>query len=664
MSVPSRAGDAPRGPDSSEVAGAVPRGPEHAVDSAAVLGKCSAIVRRLCEGPTQETLTGVAAMLEELPGVDGVLIEHEGGVVRSGSDEQPSRSFPLGADPALGRLVVHGAAAAEPFTYAAGDRAQSAGTAPAPSATEAALEVVVPVMTGVLRQQRTAKVLEERQRTSRAVVDTALDAIVTMGADGLIRDFNPAAEQIFGHRREDVVGRRLAEVLVPASLREAHAAGLERYLRTRRGRILGKRVEMPALRADGAVITVELAIVPTTGEDGLVFTAFLRDVTDARGIQRRLEDTTSRLGTLIASLHAAVLVEDEKRRIVLTNEAFTSMFEIPAPPEALLGADCSNAAEDSKHLFVDPDGFVSSVDRRLADRRLTTGEEFATRDGRVLERDYVPVFRGEEYLGHLWLYRDITDRKQAERRLEEQNRMLADLARMKDRFVATVSHELRTPLTAVIGFTEILGRPETGPLTEDQRTYLEVVERNAQQLQHLGNDLLTVMSVESGGLHLDVGPLDVPELVSAVVHDHGARAEERGVRMRTRLPERLAAEGDAARLRQVLDNLVGNAVKYTPRGGEVGVAAEVVDGHWRLEVRDTGIGIPQADRDRLFTSFFRASNTRSGVTPGTGLGLVIARAIVELHHGSISLASKEGRGTTVTVTLPVEVPADERVVPT
>jgi PAS domain S-box-containing protein len=638
--------------------------PSRSVDPAEVLGQCSAIVRRLCEGPTQETLTGVAAMLGDLPGVTGVLIEHEGGVVRSGSDEEPSRTFPLGADRALGRLVVHGAAASAPGTVTDGGRAHDAGTASAPSATEAALEVVVPVMTGVLRQQRTADALEERRRASRAVVDTALDAIVTMGADGLIRDFNPAAEQIFGHRREDVLGRPLAQVLVPASLREAHAAGLARYLETRRARILGKRVEMPALRADGAVITAELSIVPTDGEDGLVFTGFLRDVTDARDIQRRLEDTTSRLRTLIASLHAAVLVEDEKRRIVVTNEAFTSMFAIPAPPETLLGADCSTAAEDSKHLFADPDDFVSSVDRRLAERRLTTGEEFVTRDGRVLERDYVPVFRGEEYLGHLWLYRDITDRKQAGRRLEEQNRMLADLARMKDRFVATVSHELRTPLTAVIGFTEILGRSETGPLTPDQRTYLEVVERNAQQLLHLGNDLLTVMSVESEGLHLDVVPIDVTALVSAVVHDHGTRAEDRGVGLRTRLPESLDAEGDALRLRQVLDNLVGNAVKYTPRGGEVEVSAEVVDGRWRLEVRDTGIGIPAVDQARLFTSFFRASNTRSGVTPGTGLGLVITRALVELHHGSISLASEEGRGTTVTVTLPLEVPADERAVPT
>jgi PAS domain S-box-containing protein len=638
--------------------------PSRPVDPAAVLGQCSDIVRRLCEGPTHETLTGVAAMLVDLPGVAGVFIEHEGGVVRSGSDEEPSRTFPLGADPALGRLVVHGAAASAPGTVTEGGSAQETGTAPGPSATEAALEVVVPVMTGVLRQQRTADALEERRQASRAVVDTALDAIVTMGADGLIRDFNPAAEQIFGHRRADVLGRPLAQVLVPASLREAHAAGLARYLETRRARILGKRVEMPALRADGAVITAELSIVPTDGEDGLVFTGFLRDVTDARDIQRRLEDTTSRLRTLIASLHAAVLVEDEKRRIVLTNEAFTSMFAIPAPPEALLGSDCSTAAEDSKHLFADPDGFVSSVDRRLAERRLTTGEELVTRDGRVLERDYVPVFRGEEYLGHLWLYRDITDRKQAGRRLEEQNRMLADLARMKDRFVATVSHELRTPLTAVIGFTEILGRSETGPLTPDQRTYLEVVERNAQQLLHLGNDLLTVMRVESEGLHLDVGPIDVTALVSAVVHDHGTRAEDRGVGLRTRLPESLDAEGDALRLRQVLDNLVGNAVKYTPRGGEVEVSAEVVDGRWRFEVRDTGIGIPEVDQARLFTSFFRASNTRSSVTPGSGLGLVITRALVELHHGSISLASEEGRGTTVTVTLPLEIPADEGAVPT
>lgn len=150
----------------------------------------------------------------------------------------------------------------------------------------------------------------------------------------------------------------------------------------------------------------------TQGQGGeALYTGFLSGVTAS--LERRLEDTTSRFRALIAALPAAVLVEDQSRRIILANDAFTDLFGIPVPPEALLGADCSQAAEESKHLFGDPEGFVASVERVLAGRVLVTAEIFSLRDGRVLERDFVPVRHDEEYLGHMWVYRDITETRAA-----------------------------------------------------------------------------------------------------------------------------------------------------------------------------------------------------------------------------------------------------------
>lgn len=621
-----------------ETAGrAAPRDVPDVGSTTTAVDVASHAARVLSETPTREGLRRAAEIMTWLPGVSGVSLRYDDGIVAAGAGEGRATTFDLGQLPPVGRAVVYG---------------DERGLEPE---TMLALDILASVLTVLLGRLRAETELEHGEEHARAVVATSLDAIVAMDQGGVIREFNPAAERTFGHRRDDVVGRLLADVLVPARHRKAHLAGMERYLATGRSKIMGHRVEMPAICADGREITVELAISPTQFDGEAAFIGFLRDITAQTETKRRLEETTSRLSTLIGSLHAAVLVEDENRKIVVTNAAFTEMFGIPAPPEALLGADCSRAAEDASPLFEEPATFVRSVEAALAGRVPVIGEEFSLLDGRVLERDYVPVFREEEYLGHLWLYRDVTVRKESERRLVEQNRMLVEVAESKDRFLAAVSHELRTPLTAVMSFSEILAQPSSGPLTEEQREYVEVVQRNAAQLLHLVDDLLTLMRAESHGLTLHVETFDLATVIRQGAVEHARRAAEREVDVTVDVPDVMPVEGDPVRVRQVLDNLLGNAVKFSRPGGTVTVSAVSDGAIWRLRVRDSGIGIPEADQPRVFSSFFRASNTRSLATPGTGLGLVISRAIVELHGGTMTLTSQEGKGTTVTVILPVRL---------
>lgn len=225
-----------------------------------------------------------------------------------------------------------------------------------------------------------------------------------------------------------------------------------------------------------------------------------------------------------------------------------------------------------------------------------------------------------------------------------------EAARLQDQFVRMISHELRTPLSAVLGHLELL---RDDPLTEDQRGYVAVAERNVHRLLGLVGDLLFTAQVEVGGLALKRVEIDLREVVAQSVQSAGPAAARAGVGLVAEIPpDGIRIAGDLPRLGQACDNLISNALKFTPRGGTVTVTLAARDGEATLAVTDTGIGVATQEVGQLFGPFFRASSAVSNAVPGVGLGLTITRAIVAAHHGSISVSSVEGTGTTFTVTLP------------
>jgi signal transduction histidine kinase len=237
--------------------------------------------------------------------------------------------------------------------------------------------------------------------------------------------------------------------------------------------------------------------------------------------------------------------------------------------------------------------------------------------------------------------------------VEEQNRHLVELDRMKDDFVASVSHELRTPLTSISGYLDLM-LEEPDDLSPAQEQYLSVVRRNAERLLRLVGDLLFVAQVDAGRISLEMSPVNLSTLIHDSVEAVRPVAEEKHIKLLTDVEAIELAEADAMRLGQVLDNLFSNAVKFTPEGGSVTVVAEVADGAAIVQIADTGMGISPADQERLFDRFFRAAAAHNMAIPGTGLGLAIAKAIVEGHDGGISISSEPGRGTTVRLELPLQ----------
>jgi len=355
-----------------------------------------------------------------------------------------------------------------------------------------------------------------------------------------------------------------------------------------------------------------------------------------RESERSHRSVSSLQAALIDSTLDGICLTDEHGEILISNRPLRRMSaELGMPQEGSVPQRLLAIADK----LAEPDRYRT----RMQELAQTTGE--ATLDefelagtGRVFRGYTAPVSDPDgTFVGRVWTLREVT----ADRELD----------RMRDAFVATVSHELRTPLTSISGFLEMM-QEEEHELGESGKRYLEVIRRSTNRLHALVEDLLLIAQIEAKRVELDLAAVDLTELASRSVEAARPAADDKGVSVEIAADQPPLVYGDRARLTQVVDNLISNAVKFTNEGGNVHVGIAARNGSVELVVADTGIGIPQDEQGQVFSRFFRASTATQQAIPGTGLGLAISRALVEQHGGSISIASEVGEGTRVTVSLP------------
>ena len=237
--------------------------------------------------------------------------------------------------------------------------------------------------------------------------------------------------------------------------------------------------------------------------------------------------------------------------------------------------------------------------------------------------------------------------------IEVKSRQLEEASRHKSEFLANMSHELRTPLNAIIGFSEVLTERMFGELTEKQDEYLRDIYASGQHLLSLINDILDLSKIEAGRMELDPSDFDLSAAIDNAVMLVRERAGRRGIRLGREIEDRVGTiRGDERKVKQVLLNLLSNALKFTPEGGQVDVRAAVSDGLAEVSITDTGTGIAPEDQEAIFEEF-RQVGTADKKVEGTGLGLALARKFIELHGGRITVKSRLGEGSTFTFTLPL-----------
>ena len=488
--------------------------------------------------------------------------------------------------------------------------------------------------------------LTTRNRELDALREAGLDCIITMDHEGRIRQFNPAAEQTFGLKRQDVLGRNLAEVIIPPRLRDAHNEGLARYLQTGKGPVLSRRIEVAAVRADGTEFPVELAISVVRIETGPLFVAYLRDITERRRAEadsRRAE----KLALVASRTDNAVIITDVHGRIEWVNDGFTRISGY-AIDEAI--------GKKPGALLQGPDTDAATIE--FMREQLSRGEGFKTeiinyaKDGRKywLGIEVQPIYDAAgELRNFMAIESDITDRKRVEQELHSAKEQAEAASRSKSEFLANMSHEIRTPLNGVIGMTELLLGTE---LTPHQRRYVQIAKSSADALLVVINQILDFSKIEAGKLELETIDFDLRTILEEVAEMLAHRAASKGLELVYCIEPAapIALRGDPARLRQVLINLVNNAVKFTHQG-QVVVRVEPQsssDGRATLKftVVDTGVGIPAERRDRLFRAFSQIDASTTRKYGGTGLGLAICKQLAEMMGGQIGVESVEGHGST------------------
>jgi len=361
---------------------------------------------------------------------------------------------------------------------------------------------------------------------------------------------------------------------------------------------------------------------------------------------------------------AAAIVESTDDSITATtldgtilswNRASERLYGYTA--EEMVGSRIHRIIEPERHAVVDET--LAAIGRGvLVEPHEATG---VRKDGTIMPVALtVSLVRGQDGVvrGISTIARDISDRRAAEaerdallRELAEQNDRLRELDGMKDDFVASVSHELRTPLTSIRGYLELVR--EDGGLSPEQDRMLGIVDRNADRLLGLVTDLLFIAELDAGKLTMNATPVGLVAVAAESVEAAGPRAHAAEIELRLDADDQVVVPGDRTRLAQVFDNLISNAIKFTPPGGRVNVRVFRSDASAVVEVSDTGTGIPEDERLHLFERFFRTSGAIRAAVPGTGLGLAIVGAIAASHGGTVSVESSDGGGATFLVSLPL-----------
>jgi hypothetical protein len=478
--------------------------------------------------------------------------------------------------------------------------------------------------------------------------------VVVLNRHGEVVLFNRSIEELTGYRPEEVLGRAVWDAM--------------RRPETTRARFA-------EVLATGGPIRYEDHLTAATGERRLVVWTATTLVDDAGEVSYVIGigvDVTEQRRT--QRLFANVLAAPTEQMIAATDiDATFTVFNVGA--ERLLGYSADELiGRHTVELIHVPEELQAAAQEAGFDtpaemfRHTPPAALVVTREWTLVRKDgsHVPVMmtvntmldRGEP-IGYVLVARDITaDRAAAaakEQALQHERQAadrLRELDEVKSDFVATVSHDLRTPLTSIVGNTELLLDGDAGELGGLQHRLLESVDRNARRLNTLVGDLLMLSRIESGTLRMQSRDVSVREVVDGTLEAvAGQRAAD--VALDVELPaEPVLVRGDPDQLERVIINLVSNALKFTPPGGRVGITVAEAPEQVRLSVSDTGIGIPEAELPHIFDRFFRSSRSQQKRRPGSGLGLTIAKSIVEQHGGSIEAGANPTGGTTFSVTLP------------
>jgi len=481
------------------------------------------------------------------------------------------------------------------------------------------------------------------------VLENMGSPITIYGADQRLEFYNRAYVRLWDHEEEFLASKpTFSEILEDLRTRRRAPEQVD-FLRYKRERtalftsLIEAREDMLHL-PDGTTLRV-VAVPHPFG--GLMF--LHEDVTDKLALESSYNTLIAVQRETLDNLAEGIAVFGADGKLKLFNPAYARIWHLET--ESLVDEPHINDLIERIKSLIAADQWLEIRQTMIAcalDRSPLNGR-FEHEDGTIISYSTVPLPDG----AMLNSYVDITDTLKVEQALRESNAALATADRLKSEFVANVSYQLRTPLNTIMGFAEILANQYFGTLNERQLEYAKTMMESSKRLKLLIDDVIDLAMVDAGRMALNRRSTEIVPLLQTVAGMMGEWSRQQSLDLTVDAEDGIGSfEVDDKRIKQVLFNLISNAIQYTPPGGHITLQARRDGTHIRLSVIDTGIGIPQHDQDRIWHKFERSNpQTRQG---GVGLGLSLVKSFIELHHGHIEITSAINQGTQITCVLPVQ----------
>ncbi len=520
------------------------------------------------------------------------------------------------------------------------------------------LVVIFALLFRALSQRKRAQEgLEKSEKWLSTTLASIGDAVIATDMNGAVSFMNPIAESLTGWTLDDARGKSMDLVfdIVNKETRRPVENPVKKVFRE--GKVVGLADHTILLSKSGKEFDIEDSAAPITANTGAALGVVLvfRDITDKKFAEQETSRQKDLFQLILSTVTDGVVVADTNGKFLLFNAAAEQFIGVGA-------VDQSPDQWSQQYGTFRPDGVTPFLSNELPLVRAMNGEsvdaiEVLVRNANHPESRLLSItgrpLKGEDgsLKGGVVVLHDITERKRAEVIMLHAKEQAERTSQFKDQFLSTMSHELRTPLNAVLGFSDLLADERYGPLTEKQRRYINHIHTGGKHLLSLISDILDLSKIEAGRMELALESLSVQSAFAEVLSVMQPLADKKSQQLSANVEPGLAVRADSTRFKQVLMNLLGNAVKFTPNGGRIELAARPIGGGIRVEVRDNGPGIPPAEQQRIFEAFYRLRESGKK-SEGTGLGLAITQRLVELHGGQLGLDSQLGQGSCFHFTLP------------
>ncbi|MFT4520181.1 MAG: PAS domain S-box-containing protein [Halioglobus sp.] len=477
----------------------------------------------------------------------------------------------------------------------------------------------------------------------KQLVDKAFDAFITMNVEGQVVSWNRRAEQIFGWMESEIVGEKLEDYIIPTQFRDRHRVGLERYLTTGEGPVINQVVELTALNKGGSEFPIELSISAAQWDGETTFIGIVRDATEKQQLLMAVEQERQGLFEMLDNLPASFHLQADDYSIPFANKEFRKRF---GDPETL---PCYSVMHQRDRPCEPCETF------RVFDTKENEQSIWTALDGRTYFTVCTPYQDADGTALVMEMAIDISAQRRAEEAMLIAKTEADRANQAKSEFLSRMSHELRTPLNAIIGFSQLMTMNSSGHLDTKELAQIQHILDAGEHLLDLVNDVLDITQIETGQMRFNNEVVDVHEVLEEIVIMVEPLVRRHGINPigLEKSPHKLLVNIDSLRFKQVILNLVSNAIKYNVEQGDVVIAyREAAQGYVDVIVSDTGTGIASgADQEEIFQSFSRLA-TDANEIEGSGIGLTIVKKLLEEMGGSVALLSEVGKGSTFTVTIP------------